>query len=82
MTLVQIITLALMVIQKLSPIALEVYQAVQDPRQPEATPETALALIQAKARAEGFQIGHTEAELVRSALHYALAKGARHGHLG
>ena len=51
---------------------------VQDPARPEVTAENALDWIKNHAEAVGLPIGDTEAELARSALHYALAKGDRH----
>ena len=40
--------------------------------------DKAIDLIKEKAKAEGLEIGHTEAELVRSAIHFAKAKVKRH----
>ena len=66
------------VLWKLLPIAREVYAMVQDPARPDVTPDTAVDWIKSKAEAAGMPIGNTEAELARSALHYAVAKGERH----
>lgn len=73
----QTILLVLPVIIKLWPIAKEIYQMVADPDRPEQ-PEDALDLIVDRAKEEGLHIGHTEAELVRSAVHFVTAKKERH----
>ena len=78
MTTMTIIGLVIQVLLKLLPIAREVYAAVQDPAQPDIQTSNALEHIQARAAAQGWPIGHTEAELVRSALHYAEAKADWH----
>jgi len=81
MTTLTIIGLAIQVLLKLLPIAKEVYAAVQDPAQPDVQAGNALNHIQARAAAQGLAISHTEAELARSALHYAVAKTVRHAGL-
>mgnify|MGYP001613829397 CR=1 FL=1 len=73
-----IITLIAQVLWKLLPIAREVYQMVQDPAKPDVTAENALDWIKTMANGQGLAIGDTEAELARSALHYALGKADRH----
>ena len=78
MTTMTIIGLVIQVLLKLLPIARQVYTAVQDPAQPTITAENALDQIKARAADRGWPFGHTEAELVRSALHYAEAKADRH----
>jgi len=78
MTTMTIIGLVIQVLLKLLPIAKDVYAAVQDPQQPDIQASNALDQIKARAAAQGWPIGHTEAELVRSAVHYAEAKANRH----
>jgi len=74
----EVLALGLSVIQKLFPIGKEIYEAVNDPAQPHVQANQAIDLIKQKAKAEGLDIGHTEAELVRSAIHFAKAKVKRH----
>ena len=74
----EVFALGLSVIQKLYPIGKEIYEAVNDPAKPQVQADQAIDLIKEKAKAEGLDIGHTEAELVRSAIHFAKAKGKRH----
>ena len=74
----EVITLGLSVIQKLYPIAKDIYESVNDPGKPEIKADKATDLIKEKAKEKGLNIGHTEAELVRSAIHFAKAKGKRH----
>ena len=74
----EVITLGLSVIQKLYPIAKEIYEAVSDPGKPEIQSGNAIEHIKERAKKEGLQIGHTEAEMVRSAIHFAKAKTKRH----
>jgi len=74
----EVLTLCLSVIQKLYPIGKEIYEAVSDPAQPHVQADQAIDMIKQKAKAEGLDIGHTEAELVRSAIHFAKAKVKRH----
>jgi len=78
MTTMTIIGLVIQVLLKLLPIAKDVYAAVQDTQQSDIQANNALDHIKARAAAQGWAIGHTEAELVRSALHYAEAKADRH----
>lgn len=78
MAIFEIISLVVTVITKLYPIAKEVYDAINDPEQPEAKSENALDMIKDKAAISGLVIGNTEAELVRSAIHLAEAKTSRH----
>lgn len=73
----QTILMLVPVIERLWPIAKEVYQMVADPDRPEQ-PEDALDLIIDRAKEEGLEIGHTEAELVRSAVHFVQSKKERH----
>lgn len=77
MDLIHIISLTASVLYRLLPIALDVYRAVKDPDKPEKA-EDALDLIINQAKGQGLQIGHTEAELARSAVHFAQAKKERH----
>lgn len=49
---------------------------VADPGWPEQ-PEDALDLIVDRAKEQGLEIGHTEAEMVRSAVHFVTAKKER-----
>jgi len=81
MQLVAIIGLAMQVLWRIVPIALDVYKAVSDPNRPEVTAADALEWIKKSADARGLVIGNTEAELARSAVHYALAKDGRHANL-
>ena len=74
----EVVTLGLLVINKLYPVAKDIYEAVNDPDQPEIQADKATELIKEKAREKGLSIGHTEAELVRSAIHFARAKSKRH----
>ena len=74
----EVLALGLSVIQKLYPIGKEIYESVSDPAKPHVQANQAIDLIKEKAKAEGLYIGHTEAELVRSAIHFAKAKGKRH----
>ena len=78
MTTLTIISLAIQVLLKLLPIARDVYDAVNDPAQPDMQAGNALDHIKTRAATQGFPIGTTEAELVRSAVHYAQAKAHRH----
>ena len=73
-----IIGLAVHVLLKIVPLVMDVYQKVNDPKQPEFTADNALDMIKAAAGAAGHPIGNTEAELARSAVHFALAKAVRH----
>ena len=78
MSVFEVISLGLLVINKLYPIARDIYDGVSDPEKPDVKAEDALNLIKEKARKKGLYIGHTEAELVRSAIHFARAKSKRH----
>ena len=78
MSVFEVISLGLLVINKLYPIARDIYDGVSDPEKPDVKAEDALNLIKEKASKEGLYIGHTEAELVRSAIHFARAKCKRH----
>lgn len=67
---------ALRIIYKLYPIAIEIYEqykgrSLSDKRRKPITD------IKNAANAQGIVIGNTEAELVRSAIHYAAAKEGR-----
>lgn len=73
-----ILSLASSVITRLLPIAESVYDAVKDKKQPKATADKALALIKRQAKKQGLTVGNTEAELARTALHFALSKKRRH----
>ena len=70
--------MGLLVISKRYPIARDIYESVNDPAKPEIQADRAIYLIKEKAGKEGIHIGHTEAELVRSAIHFAKAKSKRH----
>ena len=78
MSVFEVISLGLLVINKLYPIAKEIYDEVNDPAKPDIKQGNAIDLIKEKASKEGMYIGHTEAELVRSAIHFAKAKSKRH----
>ena len=78
MSVFEVISLGLLVINKLYPIARDIYDGVNDPDKPEISADKAVDLIKEKAGKEGLYIGRTEAELVRSALHFARAKSKRH----
>ncbi|MGA1825717.1 MAG: hypothetical protein ACMUIP_13765 [bacterium] len=78
MSVFEVISLGLLVINKLYPIARDIYDGVSDPEKPDVKADNAIDLIKEKAGKEGLYIGHTEAELVRSAIHFARAKSKRH----
>lgn len=78
MSVFEVITLGISVINKLYPVAKEIYDGVNDPSQPKVQADNAIDLIKEKAKEKGLDIGHTEAEFVRSAIHFAKAKGSRH----
>ncbi|MGA1824406.1 MAG: hypothetical protein ACMUIP_07045 [bacterium] len=78
MSVFEVISLGLLVINKLYPIARDIYDGVSDPEKPDVKVEDALDLIKEKASRQGLYIGRTEAELVRSAIHFARAKSKRH----
>lgn len=73
-----ILSLATTVITRLLPIAEDVYDAVKDRKQPKVTADKALSLIKRKAKKQGLVVGNTEAELARTAVHFARSKKRRH----
>jgi len=78
MDLFAIISLTTRILDTLLPIASDVYRAVQDPTDKTATKKNAVELIRQKAAEKGLDVGHTEAEIARSAIHFMKAKAKRH----
>jgi len=72
---------AVRIIFKLYPIVSQVYTVLAEKKGDKITKTTANAACEAiigTAKDCGMKIGHTEAELVRSAIHYAAAKSDRY----
>ena len=63
------------IIRKLYPIGREIFDKYQGT--PVAKKVKPVKEIKEKANAEGFAIGNTEAELIRSAIHYVVDKKDR-----
>ena len=74
-TVIQIGWLVFRIIRKLYPIGREVFDKYQDT--PTGKKVKPVREIKEKANAEGFNIGNTEAELIRSAIHYVVDKKSR-----
>ena len=68
--------LAFKVIKALYPIGISVYEAYQG-HTLNSRKSRPVTTIKRLAKSQGIEIGHTEAELVRSAIHYAVAKTSR-----
>ena len=76
---------ALKIIRVLFPIVTSVYGAVQKKHPNKVSNKVAAhadTVIIDLAKQAGLNIGHTEAALVRSAVHYVRAKGERYDQLG
>jgi len=65
------------IIRKLYPIGKEVFNSYQGKSLGNRMKSAPIRDIKNKANAEGFAIGNTEAELIRSAIHYAVDKKSR-----
>jgi hypothetical protein len=73
----QIGWLVFRVIRKLYPIGREVFESYQGKSLGRRMKNAPIRDIKNKANAEGFEIGNTEAELIRSAIHYVVDKKFR-----
>ena len=62
------------IIRKLYPIAIEVYEKYKGKSLGRRMKNAPVREIKEKANAQGFYIGNTEAEIIRSAIHYAKDK--------
>ena len=75
---------ALRIIRLLYPIASQVYDIIAGKKQKHVSIRQSKGAIESiiiAAKRKGINIGHTEAELVRSAIHYVKTKGERYTNL-
>ncbi len=81
MSKLHIIFLAIKVLRRIVPAAIGIYNDVNDSQKPDITKDNAVDLIKKCAVKKGLEIGNTEAELARTAIHYAISKTDRHKNL-